>query len=85
MHDKNGRELKKGDTVRLKDYTGKHLAGVITAAFPGSVTCNITVATPVFGGFTQGSYTAKESELIVTVDGELPEVREVAVPAATSA
>lgn len=84
MHDKNGRRLFKGDLVRVRDYTGCYVVGQITAANAQSQSCNITIAVPIPGGVSSPSHTAKESELIVTRDGELPEAREVDVPAATT-
>lgn len=75
MHDCNGRRLFRGDIVRVKDWTGHYVVGQITAANAQSQNCNITLAVAIAGGACTTSHTAKECELIVTRDGELPDTR----------
>lgn len=76
MHDKNGRPLHRGDTVRAKIYEGV-IVGVIVRTQPGAVSCNIDLVHSRHGQMIQTLLTAKETELIATRDGEMPEARPI--------
>lgn len=80
MHDINGRRLCKGDSVRVKDFSGRYFAGHISHTFPGAQTCNIQVAVPMLGTCGIQTCNSKDSELIVTAEGELPEARPIEKP-----
>lgn len=78
-HDKNGREVKKGASVKFSayDHSGENpgqrlFVGVVTAVFPSSETCNAAVCRPAFGGTVQETITLKEAELIIDEDGREP-------------
>lgn len=77
MHDKNGREIRKEDVVRVKEYDGKLKVITVNELWPGNTSCNLQGVRPIFGGVQYMTVTAKDCELVATNDGQLPETRAV--------
>ncbi len=67
MHDKNGNAIGHGDYLKCPGKTP--FIGRVSKLYPGTNTCNVTIAYLVMGGVESGSVTASECDLLLRADG----------------